>query len=569
MNNILGLERPVEFTGFDMFDPQMAQMVLGSLQQYISAAKDQYIQNKEDLDKFYKQYNDFYSPISKDTQFYYDNTIGEAANIYNELEKIGIDPLKDPQAMSFIRSRIAKIPYAELAKRKLAAANAQEYIKNRAKLEAEGKWNPEYERQILGGKTLETWDTATDGVWNRISPAEYSTLFDATNEWFAGIKDSYLGSTPDGFMRIGVSEDQMKPVLNNMLGGFLDTDLGKFYYNEAKSQLDPNATNNQILDRLRQNILDINKRVVHETREEDPFVMENRKYQHEIAKAAREHQYKMDEIGAKGGGNKDQSHSFLYTTWQDGINNIQFSGDGGTAANQVRNSGTKFNHPIEFIVATQQQKIRNGISNNKYGRMKNNYQIGNFLIDNFGGQQNINDLYAITGTQKYSFSKNEGSSAKGGRYTDREGTTITGKTQQITYEAARDRNNLYTFNGIAQNTAGANGIIPKNNMNIQGFINEYGRQPDSFEPITGHGSLISTFDSQGNLNQYRKVKLQWVENETDKNGRKKVKSKIVYYKTTNNGNNNQSFQRAIDQNWLDLNEQKSKSQTGRFDNEGN
>lgn len=563
MNNILGLERPVEFTGFDMFDPQMAQMVLGSLQQYINAAKDQYTQNKEDLEKFYKQYGDFYSPIAKDTAFYYDNTIGAAADIYNAAEKMGIDPLKDPQMMSYIRSRIAKIPYAELAERKLAAENAKEYLKNKAKLELEGKWNPEYEKQILGGKTLETWDTDTDGIWNRLSPAEYSNLFDATNKWFEGMKDSYLGTTPDGYMKIGVSEDQMRPILNNMLGGFLDTDLGKFYYNQAKSQLDPNATNNQIVDRLRQNILDINKRVEHVTREEDPFVMESIRHKNKLSEMAKEHEYKMNENAAKNG-DKNQSHSMLYTTWKDSLNNIALSGDGGYVAQNIKSTGD----PSKDIVNIQKEKINTYKGNKKYGGLNYNSQVGTFLIDNFGGQQNMNDLYAIIGFKPYEFTQNEGDSQKTRNQTNRKSQTTRGTVKAITYDENRDRYNLYTFRGIAYNTDGMGNVAQNSNVSIQNIIDAEGRKPDNFTPVTGHGSMISTFDANGNLNQYRKVKLTWVLAETDDRGRNKTRSKYVYYKTTNNGENGQNYQRAIDQNWLVLNNQSAKSQAGRFDSEG-
>jgi hypothetical protein len=62
---------------------------------------------------------------------------------------------------------------------KQSAANAQQYLKNLAALQQAGKYNPDYEDFILGGNTLDRYDTlASNAIWNRVSPDPISSLTD-------------------------------------------------------------------------------------------------------------------------------------------------------------------------------------------------------------------------------------------------------------------------------------------------------------------------------------------------------------------------------------------------------
>jgi hypothetical protein len=47
-----------------------------------------------------------------------------------------------------------------------------------------GTYDPDFEKFILGGKALETWDPATDGMWTREAPSKYSSLKDWTSNLF-------------------------------------------------------------------------------------------------------------------------------------------------------------------------------------------------------------------------------------------------------------------------------------------------------------------------------------------------------------------------------------------------
>jgi hypothetical protein len=83
---------------------------------------------------------------------------------------MGIDPTRSAEGRAYIQRLINQVPVAEINKRRQAAAVAQEYIKNRGLLESKGLYNPDFEKYILNGKSLEDWDTGTDGMWTRTSP---------------------------------------------------------------------------------------------------------------------------------------------------------------------------------------------------------------------------------------------------------------------------------------------------------------------------------------------------------------------------------------------------------------
>jgi hypothetical protein len=57
-------------------------------------------------------------------------------------------------------------------------------LKNKGVLEAEGKWDPEFEKFANKGMTLDNWDTNANGMWTRTSPAELKTLKELTEGWY-------------------------------------------------------------------------------------------------------------------------------------------------------------------------------------------------------------------------------------------------------------------------------------------------------------------------------------------------------------------------------------------------
>ena len=169
----LGIQYPVK----DLYDKQIMQMS-------IAAARDMYEKGQQQLKDFYKEYGDFMSPIAKDMDWYNQNVTGKVRDTINNLYANGIDPLRSAEGRAAVAQLIYSMPTGDIAKMKQSAAAAEEYIKNRGKLEATGAWDPDFERFANQGQMLEDWDTIKNGSWNRTSPSELKTLKELTEPWY-------------------------------------------------------------------------------------------------------------------------------------------------------------------------------------------------------------------------------------------------------------------------------------------------------------------------------------------------------------------------------------------------
>lgn len=268
---ILGLEKPVEYGNRQIFDPTMAQMVLRAQNNYVNAMREDYLQGREDLKEFNKNFGDFFSPIQKDMEWYDQNVTGATRDLINNLYAQGIDPLRSAEGRAAISRWINSMPVGKINQLKQSAADANEYLKNKAVLQSKGLWNPEFERMILKGRSLEDWDTARDGMWTRTAPAEYQDLNRFTTHIFDALKDSYIGTDKDHYDWYGITPEQMMQSLTpDTIGGLLNSDLGRFHYNNAKNDLlrqgVVNPTDAQIMQQFKNNIVAANNEKTHRDR---------------------------------------------------------------------------------------------------------------------------------------------------------------------------------------------------------------------------------------------------------------------------------------------------------------
>lgn len=268
---ILGLEKPVEYGSRQIFDPTMAQMVLRAQNNYVNAMREDYLQGREDLKEFNKNFGDFFSPIQKDMEWYDQNVTGATRDLINNLYAQGIDPLRSAEGRAAISRWVNSMPVGKINQLKQSAADANEYLKNKAVLQSKGLWNPEFERMILNGRSLEDWDTARDGMWTRTAPAEYQDLNRFTTHIFDALKDSYIGTDKDHYDWYGITPEQMMQSLTpDTIGGLLNSDLGRFHYNNAKNDLlrqgIANPTDSQIMQQFKNNIVAANNEKTHRDR---------------------------------------------------------------------------------------------------------------------------------------------------------------------------------------------------------------------------------------------------------------------------------------------------------------
>lgn len=338
---IYGQDEPVLFPVADLYDS-------GMMGAYLSAVKDQYQRGLKDYDDFVSKYGDFTSPIQKDVEYWNNNTMGPLADAVNQMYANGIDPTRSPEARAVLSRMMRNIPYAKLANMRQSAENAKEYLKSRAQMMANGQWDPDFEKFVLGGNTLEGWDTNTNGMWTRMAPSKWQTLNQYTSHIFDNMEPLYKG-TKNGYRYVGIDRDDLLNAANPFIQGMLRSDLGSYYYNNALNQVrleNPGMSKDDLkaaaIDRFKENIADANRERLREPMPQiDPYeqmAVQNRYAQSNMrlqaqldeAKEQRKHENAMElqalknqgKSGSGRGGNASaEGYSYTNSVYYDGIAN--------------------------------------------------------------------------------------------------------------------------------------------------------------------------------------------------------------------------------------------------------
>lgn len=303
----------------DLYD---SQIMLAS----INAARDMYEKGQQQINEFQKDYGDFYSPIQKDMDWYNKNVINGSRDVINGLYNKGIDPLRSAEGRAAISRWINNIPTGDINKLKMGSRIAQEYLRNRATLEAQNKYNDDFEKYVNGGKSIENWDTLKDGMWTRQSPSEFTTLKAATENWFNNRTPHAL--TKDDVVSFGMPYDKnydytgytykdLTNVASKNTPGWVGSPIANYYRHIAKQQLldegVKNPTNAQVETRLQQNVADANKEwIVNPIKQVNEYAKMDKQFAQQSAMQARgfQHDKEMEAIR-----NRNQKEN-MYLSWR-------------------------------------------------------------------------------------------------------------------------------------------------------------------------------------------------------------------------------------------------------------
>lgn len=220
----------------DLYD---SQIMLAS----INAARDMYEKGLQETKEFNKLYGDFTSPIARDVDYWYDNTLKPVRDAINYMYDKGIDPTRSAEGRALIQKLINQAPVAKLNQIRQSAKIADEYVKNRGTMQANGLYDPGFEQFALRDQygrpvDLSTWSTVDDGTWERTAPYKYESLYDYTSPMFKDLKPHELTKAEvqsfgvkydPRYQYQGISKGDLERITGERIPGVQNETLYKYY----------------------------------------------------------------------------------------------------------------------------------------------------------------------------------------------------------------------------------------------------------------------------------------------------------------------------------------------------
>ena len=295
--------------------PVMQLYDTGLMQSAINNARYMYEKAEKRMDDFYKEYDNFYTPIQKDQDWYNENVIGKFRRGIDELYARGEDPLRTASGRAKLAALARSIDVGSVNKLRSSAKAAEEYIKNRGILDAAGKYNKDLEERFLG-YNLSNWDTLGGGqIWSRTAPTEMKTLKELTESWYnnrtardlteADLKAAGI-PYDKRYQYTGYLDSDIMNVAKGNTPGWNDSVYSGYYRDLARRQLERsgvrNITQDMIEKVLQRNIADAQQEwLINPTKHADQFAVMNQQFSNQWAlqKDAQKFQKDMAEQAAK------------------------------------------------------------------------------------------------------------------------------------------------------------------------------------------------------------------------------------------------------------------------------
>ena len=188
------------------------------------AAMDQAI---ADVSAAIQTFGEFRSPSRVDTENYYNMTIGQMSDLINQAAT-DPDRMRDAGFRAQFYNRLNSLNYAGLSQLKESAENLRAGLEMRAKMEAAGKYNENWDDADIAG-----YDTLRTGrVFEDITPVEYMNANQLSNAYFDNLKAGTIGSTwRDGvkYTVTGNTVEDLEAVADAHMNDLIATPQGRMY----------------------------------------------------------------------------------------------------------------------------------------------------------------------------------------------------------------------------------------------------------------------------------------------------------------------------------------------------
>ena len=491
-------DEPVAVPIIDLLDSNM-------MSQYISAAREQYNQAVQDQKEFAKEFGELYGPNANINKQFYEQTRGAVNKGLDYLYQNGIDPIRSAEGRAYIAKIIRERPYAEIANLKAQNESMKTYQKYRAEAMRNGTYDPDFEKFVLGGKTLESWDPSTDGMWTKEAPSKYSSLKDWTSNLFDNMQleyDDEATKKAGGMYQVySKSPKKMQQILDSNIKDMSKSELGRYYLNMYGGDIE--ALKADIIDRNREYTqVDIRPDQVKLHLNDQQFqaneAAKQRAFQREMAK--QQHEWDMQELEQK---------------------------NANEIAKQQAKGNNKENYNLVADVMTQASStLQNYFATNTFGEKNYGSNLGylsraqgkafsnkNFNINNVSFDLPRGGYSAWTGVNKNKLSANYGyryspNEVKGKILTEGElrtkaSSVTTGKTIYKTYTDKLYKNSRIL--GVTPDETSRNGIA---------IVGRDGRM-HVYQKVTVYTTDGTYRDSSGN--KYKFINGKWKNITTDEN----------------------------------------------------
>ena len=491
-------DEPVAVPIIDLLDSNM-------MSQYISAAREQYNQAVQDQKEFAKEFGELYGPNANINKQFYEQTRGAVNKGLDYLYQNGIDPLRSAEGRAYIAKIIRERPYAEIANLKAQNESMKNYQRYRAEAMRNGTYDPDFEKFVLGGKTLESWDPSTDGMWTKEAPSKYSSLKDWTSNLFDNMQleyDDEATKKAGGMYQVySKSPKKMQQILDSNIKDMTKSELGRYYLNMYGGDIEA----------LKADIIDRNREYTQVDRRPDQVKLHLNDQQFQANEAAKQRAFQREMA-------KQQHEWDMQELEQKNANEI---------AKQQAKGNNKENYNLVADVMTQASStLQNYFATNTFGEKNYGSNLGylsraqgkafsnkSFNINNVSFDLPRGGYSAWTGVNKNKLSANYGyryspNEVKGKILTEGElrtkaSSVTTGKTIYKTYTDKLYKNNRIL--GVTPDETSRNGIA---------IVGRDGRM-HVYQKVTVYTTDGTYRDSSGN--KYKFINGKWKNITTDEN----------------------------------------------------
>ena len=162
------------------------------------------------------KWSEFQSPSAVDTNTWYNETVGRANPIIEEMSA-NPDMIKSAEGRAKLQSAIRNVDRAKLSTLLQSRENLVSRQKMNQELMARGMYNPEWHNV-----DFLNYDTTKSGTFNDVSPLAYKSIQDLTEPYYKGIQDSFL-QTKGGYDYTGVTPEMIANIADTNFSGIVNT----------------------------------------------------------------------------------------------------------------------------------------------------------------------------------------------------------------------------------------------------------------------------------------------------------------------------------------------------------